>query len=106
VWTIVVNEYVHATPPQFWEVLSGSSDWPVLEELATTFMSLATSETQSLSVISMKEYVVGERGGRSKNELMTARTRIRLNNLQKQGREMVERRLSKIGLHSCSPPGV
>jgi hypothetical protein len=73
------------TSPHFWEPMSGSSDWLVLGGLAIMFKLLSTNEAENKRLIWMTKYVVGEGGGRSQNALMTARTRISLSNLKKEG---------------------
>jgi hypothetical protein len=81
----ILNHSMRLTPPRFWESMLDSSDWSILGEMAIMPMPPPMSEAENEHVISMKRYVVGERGGRSKNECMTARIRIRPYDIRKQG---------------------
>jgi hypothetical protein len=83
--TSIPNHNSYLALPGSWEAVSGASDWLVLGGLAILLMSIPTSESENERLIAMKKNVVGESGGPSKNEQVTARTQIRLCNLQKQG---------------------
>jgi hypothetical protein len=78
------NHYQFFYSPDSSAVL-GSSDWSVIGKLAIIFTSLSTSEVENEHVISMIKQVVGERGGRSKNELVTVHMQIYLSSLQEHG---------------------
>jgi hypothetical protein len=60
----------------FWTVLG--QDWEVLREFAPILLSLPASEVENERTFSIRKYVVGDRGARSKNDLVTARIRLRL----------------------------
>jgi hypothetical protein len=60
----------------FWTVLG--QDWEVLREFAPILLSIPASEVENERTFSIRKYVVGDRGARSKNDLVTARIRLRL----------------------------
>jgi hypothetical protein len=64
-------------PVLLWSTLAPSSTWGILAEYARVLLSLPIAEAENERFFSTRRYVVGERGGRTKNELVTARVRIR-----------------------------
>jgi hypothetical protein len=68
----------HLKPPLFWTAIGTSSRWTQLKEFAEVVMSLPASETENERVFSVRKYVIGDRGAKSKNDLVTARVRTRL----------------------------
>lgn len=67
-------------PPLFWNVMGTSSDWQILAEYAAMVVSLPTAEAENERTFSIRKFVIGERGARSKNDLVVARIRTRLEN--------------------------
>jgi hypothetical protein len=50
----------------FWNVIAMSSCWRILGEYASIIVSLPTSEAENERTISIRKYVIGECGARSK----------------------------------------
>jgi hypothetical protein len=65
-------------PLQFWEALSHSSECYGLAQYALLLCSLPMNEAENERVFSVRKFVVGDRGEMSKNQLATARVRLRL----------------------------
>jgi hypothetical protein len=63
-------------PVLLWSTLGTSSKWDVLAEYADVLLSMPIAEAENERFFSTRRYVVGERGGRTKNPLVTARVRI------------------------------
>jgi hypothetical protein len=49
-----------------------------LKDFADLVLSLPAAEAENERIFSIRKYVVGERGGRSKSDLVTARVRTRM----------------------------
>jgi hypothetical protein len=64
----------------FWNVIATSSRWRVPGEYASIVVSLPTSEAENERTFSIRKYVIGKRGARSKNDLVVARIRAKLEN--------------------------
>jgi hypothetical protein len=60
-----------------WRALGFAAPWSALAEFAGLLVSLPIAETENERFFSIRRYVVGGRGGRTKNEVVTARVRIR-----------------------------
>jgi hypothetical protein len=69
-------------PPLVWVGLGTSKRWDVLREFAQLVLSLPAAETENERLFSVRKYVVGDRGGRTKNDLVTARVRMRTTRLE------------------------
>jgi hypothetical protein len=69
-------------PPVHWSVLGMASQWDVLKEFAEIVFSLPISEAENERMFSIRKHVVGDRGGRSKNDLVTARVRLGIDSRQ------------------------
>jgi hypothetical protein len=61
-----------------WNCLGKSDLWGVLKDYAGVVVSLPVAETENERIFSIRKYVVGDRGGRTKNDLVTARVRTRM----------------------------
>jgi hypothetical protein len=65
-------------PPLFWTALGSSSQWNVLRDDALVLLTLPVAEVENERAFSIRKYVTGDRGGRSKNDIVTARVRTRM----------------------------
>jgi hypothetical protein len=68
-------------PPLIWVGLGTAKRWDVLREFAQLVLSLPAAETENERLFSVRRYVVGDRGGRTKSDLVTPRVRIRTTQL-------------------------
>jgi hypothetical protein len=75
------NPEIHAgddlSPPVYWMVMETKRSWLILAEYAQVLMSLPIAETENERTFSVRKYIVGDRGGMAKNDLITARVRLR-----------------------------
>jgi hypothetical protein len=62
----------------FWGSLGTSTLWAALKDYADLIISLPAAETENERVFSVRKHVIGDRNGRSKNDLVTARVRTRM----------------------------
>jgi hypothetical protein len=62
----------------FWACLGTSSHWSALKDYADLIMSLPAAETENERVFSIRKYIIGDRSGRSKNDLVVARVRSKM----------------------------
>jgi hypothetical protein len=74
------RDAIDLPPPLFWNVITTSSRWRVLREYASFVVSLPTSEAENKRTFLIRKYVIGENGARSKNDLVVARIRAKLEN--------------------------
>jgi hypothetical protein len=58
--------------------LGTSSRWGALKDFADLFLPRPVAEAENERMFSIDKYIVGERGGRSKNDVITARVRARM----------------------------
>jgi hypothetical protein len=72
----------HMDPPLIWVALGTSKNWSLLSGYAGLLVSLPIAETENERLFSVRKYVVGDRGGRTKNDLLTARVRIRTTRIE------------------------
>jgi hypothetical protein len=70
----VINLY----PSLLWRCFGTSSHWDVLNDYADVVLSLPAAQAENGRIFSSWKYVIGERGGRSKNDLVTERLRARM----------------------------
>jgi hypothetical protein len=66
------------SPPAFWIAVGTSCRWAELAEYAEIILSLPASEAENERTFSVRKYIVGDRGGRTQNDLLTARVRLRM----------------------------
>jgi hypothetical protein len=66
------------SPPLFWIAIGTSSHWNLLREYADVIISLPASEAENERTFSIRKHVVGDRGGRTGNDLVTSRVRLRM----------------------------
>jgi hypothetical protein len=55
-----------------------TSEWDFSAKFTRVSCSVPTSEAENERIFSISKFIVGDRGGRSKNELMAARTRLKM----------------------------
>lgn len=80
-----LNFAKNLTPPEFWLAVGTSLRWAQLKVYARVIVSLPVSEAENERTFSIRKYGLGDRGGRTRNDLVTASVRVRMS--QPQDRE-------------------
>jgi hypothetical protein len=65
-------------PPLFWIAIGTSSQWNVLRECAEVIILSPASEAENERRFSIRKYVLGDRGGRTRNDFLAFRVRLRM----------------------------
>jgi hypothetical protein len=66
------------SPPLFWNVITTSSRWQVLRKYASLVVCGPIPEAEHERIFSIRKCIIGERGARSKNDLIVARIRAKM----------------------------
>jgi hypothetical protein len=72
------RHYADLPACRLWTALASSRRWSFLWKYAEFVLSLPAAETENERVFSIRKHVIVDRGGRSKNDIVTTRVGIRM----------------------------